>query len=479
MGVLMATIDSSIVNISLPTLVATFNTDFAAVQWVVLSYILVVTSLMLGAARLGDMTNKKRLYLGGLILFTVGSYLCAQSTSIHMLIGFRALQGLGATFTQALGIAIVTQVFPSRERGRALGIIGSIVSVGIALGPALGGLIISLANWNWIFLVNIPVGLVALGMVIKFIPDLEPINHDQRFDYWGALLMLVTLGSFALGLTLAQQTGFGEIQVQGLLITAGIGLIVFILIETHADQPMIDLSLFKNVLFDMNLIMAFLVAIVMAGLFIIPFYLELVQGYAPTLVGALMIVQPIAMGLIAPLAGGLSDRFGSRLISVVGLISVSLGALAISTLREGQTPFDFAIRVIPIGVGMGLFVSPNNSAIMGAVSKERLGITSGLSALARTLGQTTGVPLIGTLFTTQVLIAGGLTIGSDVTQAVPQALVVGIHHTFQIAAVVVFTSMLIALAALWLDRRQKISLKHSTDSVTPSTQPWRKVREKK
>ena len=171
MGVFMATLDSSIVNISLPTLVKAFHSNLATIEWVILSYVLVLTSMMLGAARLGDMYDKKKLYMGGMVLFIIGSLLCGLSPSVGWLIGFRALQGLGATFMQALGAAMITEIFPAKERGRALGIIGSIVSVGIAVGPPLGGMLIGLIGWQSIFWVNVPVGiLTALSSRASFPP---------------------------------------------------------------------------------------------------------------------------------------------------------------------------------------------------------------------------------------------------------------------------------------------------------------------
>jgi EmrB/QacA subfamily drug resistance transporter len=458
MGVFMATLDSSIVNIALPTLVESLNTDFAAVQWVVLGYILVITTFTLGIARLGDMYDKKKLYLGGIAVFTLGSFLCASAVNINWLIAFRAIQGLGAAFLVALGIAIISEVFPPEMRGRALGTMGSIVSVGIAIGPPLGGLIIGLANWRWIFLVNLPVGIFALWIVYRSIPPLSAPRPGQRFDMPGALVMFLTLAAYAAGMTFGQRLGFDTSTVRLLLTGAVIGIVFFIWIETRTSQPMIDLKLFKNPLFGMNLLMAFLIFIVMGGLFIMPFYLELVQGYPIALVGVLMMVLPISMGLIAPLAGSLSDRFGPRIISLIGLGLIITGCLGLSTLQAGMAPLDYIIRTAFIGAGVGFFQSPNNSAIMGAAPRERMGIASGLMALSRTLGQTTGLPLMGALFTTHVLSSAALPAGFNVTEAGQAALVVGIQGTFRTAAFFLFASTLIAVASLYLDQRRKRSL---------------------
>ncbi|MCE1253811.1 MAG: MFS transporter [Anaerolineae bacterium] len=458
LGTLMSTLDASIVNISLPTLEKFFSTNFATVQWVVLSYALILTSLTLGVARLGDMINKKRLYLFGMALFTFGSFLCAMSPSIYYLIAFRAVQGLGAALVQALGFAIITEVFPAQERGKALGLMGSIVSIGIASGPPLGGLIIGTVGWHWVFLVNIPIGIMALIFITRFVPELHATNRNQRFDLAGAVIMFAVLSVYALAMTLGQDQGFTNTLVLSLLAVAFAGLVFFVWVEKNQKYPMIDLSLFKNFLFNLNLMMGFLTSIVLAGLFILPYYLELVKHYPELVVGLLMMVDPLAMGIVAPLAGSLSDRFGSRAISILGLIVISIGSLSLGSLQIGTSQVGFVLHMIPIGLGLGLFMAPNNSAIMGSVPKERLGITSGLLTLTRMLGQTTGLPLMGALFSAGVSAAAGLSIGSDVTSAPPAALVAGIEKAFHTAAFFVFASVVIAVLAFVIDRRQKKQL---------------------
>jgi len=454
MGVFMATLDASIVNISLPTLVQDLNTDLATITWVILSYVLVLTSMMLGVARLGDMFNKKKLYMNGLGLFSFASLLCGLAPNVYWLIGFRALQGFGAAMTQAIGIAIITEVFPAKERGRALGIIGTTVSIGIAIGPPLGGLLIGLVGWPAIFLVNVPVGVLAIWVVNHFVPSSEA-RLGQRFDAAGALILFVTLSSYALGMTAWQQQGIESMLTRGLLVAATAGLILFIFVEARIKQPMIDLRMFRNILFSINLLMGFLVFVVMAGMFIMPFFLELVKGYPVQTVGLIMMANPIAMGLIAPIAGSLSDRFGSRGISLLGLIAFAIGCFTISTLNQNVTALGFILRLIPFGIGSGMFQSPNNSAIMGEAPRERLGVASGLLSLSRTLGQTTGLPLMGALFTSLVLSFSGLSTGLDITSAAPANLVAGINGTYRVAALIIMTSIILATIALWLDNYRK------------------------
>lgn len=467
MGVFMATLDASIVNISLPTLVKEFNTDFATIEWVILSYVLVVTSLMLGVARLGDMLDKKRLYVTGLGLFTLSSMLCGLSPNVGWLIAFRAMQGLGAAMTQALGLAIISEIFAPHERGRALGLMGSTVSIGIASGPPLGGLLIGLFGWQSIFLVNVPVGILAILVVTRLVPS-SPIRPNQRFDLPGAVVLFFTLASYAIGMTLGQLEGFQNQLAIGLLITAAIGFIFFLFLQRRVRQPMIDLSMFRNKLFSINLLMAFLVFITMAGFFIMPFFLELVKGYETQKVGLLIMVNPIAMGLIAPIAGSLSDRFGSRGISLAGLVMVVIGCLTLSTLNENVNEIGFILRLLPIGIGQGMFQSPNNNAVMGAVPRERLGVASGLLSLSRTLGQTTGLPLMGALFSTLVISFAGLPAGTDATTAPAAALVAGINGTYRTAAIIIFAAIILAGVALWMDSRAKKSVPSERKSEAKS-----------
>jgi EmrB/QacA subfamily drug resistance transporter len=451
LGVLMFTLDTSIVNIALPTLVNELDTTFATIQWVVLSYLLIVTALVLGAARLGDMLGKKRLYSVGLIVFTVSSLLCGLAPSVGFLIGFRALQGLGAVFISALGAAIITEVFPDSERGRALGIIGAVVSLGIALGPTVGGLLIGIAGWRTIFLVNVPIGIFASFIVARVIPSpaRQGINAKLSFDTFGALLMTVTLTFFALGMTEGQNRGFGSGVAVSLLTSAAIGLVCFLVLESRIKQPMLALDMFRNIQLSLSLLMGLLVFIVVAGLiFILPFFLELVLKFSTQQVGLLLAVSPVLGGIVAPISGTLSDRFGSRIISLIGLVLMLIGCLLLSTLNAQVTELGYVWRVAPFGIGLGMFQSPNNSAIMGGVSRERLGIASGLLSLSRTLGQTAGVPLLGALFAGLALSSSNLASNAKLTDVPAEALVYGVQGTFHAAAVILMAAAILT-AVVW------------------------------
>jgi EmrB/QacA subfamily drug resistance transporter len=454
MGVFLATIDGSIVNISLPTLVDSFQTDFALVQWVVLAYLLTVTTLMLGVGRLADIYGKKPIYTAGFIVFTIGSVLCGLSLTIYTLIGFRVLQAVGAAMVMALGMAITTEAFPPSERGRALGISGTIVSVGIAVGPTLGGLIVKNLSWHWIFFVNLPIGIVGTWLVVRYVPAFRPPG-GQRFDYWGALTLCVSLLSLLVALTLGQRKGFGDQYVLMLLGMWILFLAAFIFIELRVEQPMIDLRLFRRSLFSVSLTTGFTIFICLAGTtLLMPFYTENVLGYDPQQTGLLMATIPVALGVIAPVSGSLSDRFGSRPITVAGLAVLVAGFLAVSTLSAQTTTLGYVLRFLPIGLGIGIFQSPNNSAIMGATPRDRLGIASGMLAMTRTLGQTAGIAVLGALWAGQVFKHAGRVLAGGATVAPIPAQVFALRDTFVIVSILIISALLLSIWGLREERKQ-------------------------
>lgn len=462
LGVLMSTLDATIVNIALPTLVQELNAGFGMVQWVVLSYLLVLTALTLGVARLGDMYGKKRVYLPGLVLFVIGSALCGLSPTVGWLIAFRALQGLGGVMVAALGAAIVTEVFPGSERGRAIGIIGSLVSVGVALGPSLGGVILEWASWHWIFLVNVPIGIVAVTIVVRFVPNDVPAHAGQRFDVVGALVLAATLGSYALGMTLIENNGF-SMPVIGLLVGAAVGLALFLLLQLRLDHPMINLGMFRNALFSMNLLMGTLVFIaISANLLILPFYLEQVKGFSTAQTGLLLAVVPIATAVVAPISGSMADRYGPRPVSVIGLILIAGGYGLLSLLRTTTSVPIYLLSITPVSIGLGVFQSPNNSAVLGSVGRGRLGVASGLLTLSRTLGQTTGVPLMGALFAGMTVAAGATAVDS----AAPQQLVAGVRSAFIASGIIILLTLVLAVIALRRSRMgDALATQHDHEEV--------------
>ena len=448
MGVFLATIDSSIVNVALPTLVRDFNTNFQSVQWVVLAYLLTLATLLLSVGRWADMKGKKPIYTAGFIIFTIGSFLCGVAPNILTLIVFRVIQALGATMILSLGMAIVTEAFPPSERGMALGITGTMVSIGIVIGPTMGGLIIDALSWNWIFFVNLPIGIIGTLMVLRFVPSIHPTGN-QRFDILGALCLFLSLLSFALALTLGQSFGFKDIRILIIFLTFICFLVAFLFIEYRIDDPMIDLDQFRNRTFSNGLVTGFITFVAIAGTTILmPFYLENVLGYSTRQVGILIAALPISMGLIAPIAGYMSDRFGTRPMTLIGLGILSLGYLFLSTLTSTTTTIGFVLRFLLIGIGMGLFQSPNNSAIMGIAPKDRLGTVSGMLAVNRTLGQTTGIAMLGAIWASRVFHYSGSSSLINATDAPVQAQVSGLQDSFYIIVLMLVSALGYSLLSL-------------------------------
>ena len=452
MGIFLATIDGSIVNVALPTLSTALGADFATVQWVVLSYLLTITTLLAVVGRLADMYGRKRLYNSGFVVFTVGSLLCGLSPSVGWLIGFRVLQGIGAALILALGLALVTEAFPPQERGRALGIAGSIVSIGIVTGPTLGGVIIENLSWHWIFFVNVPIGILGTYLVWRNIPATRPPG-GQAFDFGGAATLCLGLLGILLGLTTGQQEGFTSPQALGLFVFGIFFLLALLYIQRRHPQPIIDPVLFRNRLFTVNLVTGLLVFVGLGSGVLIPFYLETVLGYSVQQVGLLLAVVPIALGIVSPISGVLSDRVGSRPISVLGLAVTLLGYLALSTLSTETTAVGFMLRYVLVGVGVGLFQSPNNSAMMGTAPRERLGVASGLLAMTRNLGQTVGIAVLGALWAALVFGAAGGPVAGGATAAPLAAQAAGLAGVSRIVAGLVGVALLVALWAWWGERR--------------------------
>ncbi len=449
MSIFLATIDGSIVNLALPTLVRELNTSFAAVQWVVLSYLLTVTTLMLGIGRLADIRGKKMIYLLGFVVFTIGSVLCALAPTVGWLIGFRIVQAAGGAMVMALGAAIVTEAFPPQERGKALGIIGSMVSLGIVTGPLLGGVLIAVLSWHWIFLVNLPIGIVGTWMAQRFVPDIQPAG-GQRFDFAGASTLFISLMGLLLGLTIAQEAGFTNPTSLALFVVWIVFLLLFIRIELRSSEPMIDLRLFRNRIFRVNLGTGFLTFLAISGTMILmPFYLENMLGYPIQLIGPLQAAVPVMLGILAPVSGILSDRYGSRRITVLGLLVLVIAYVILSTLSTETTTLGYILRMLPLGLGMGIFQSPNNSAVMGAVPRERLGIASGLLSMTRTLGQTVGIAVLGTIWAGQVAARSGESVSGGATNASAVVQVAAMRDTIWLVVGLLAIALAIAVWAWW------------------------------
>ena len=437
LGSLMATLDGSIVNIALPAIETDFRIGLNSVEWVVVAYLLVVGSLLLPFGRLGEVLTFKRVYLAGFAIFTVASVCCGASPNAAMLVAFRVVQGVGAAMLMAMGPAIVAHTFQDHERGRALGLNGVSVAIGLSLGPALGGILTQVASWRAIFLINLPIGLLAILWAARVLPSEKP-GKDQSFDVKGAALSGVALFALLLALSDGQEWGWTSPVVVGLFIAFVVLGAAFLRVERRSIQPMIDLALFKIRPFSAGLAS---VVVAFAGLFtatfLLPFLLEQGRGFSPIEAGLLLTPVPITMALVAPISGAASDRFGPRVLASTGMALMALSLVSLT-----QLPVDFALpdlvwRLVLLGVGQGMFMSPNSSAVLGSVPRPRVGTASGTLAQMRVNGQALGIALSGAIVATRLPIHLGNLGGGPATAAVRSAALAGaIHDAFVVAALV-------------------------------------------
>lgn len=454
-GILLGTIDASIVYIALPTLVREFNTSFGTVQWVALAYMLTLSTLTLTMGRLGDMVGKKQIYTVGMVVFTIGSLLCGISSSIYWLIGFRVFQAIGAAMTSALGTAVIIEAFPPRERGKAIGAAGAFVSFGIIAGPAIGGVLINFISWRWVFFVNIPIGIVGVIMALRFVPNLKNAK-GQRFDYFGACAIFVSQLAFLLALTNGQRLGFGSPFIIGLFVVCLVFFILFFLVESTFGHPLVDLGLFKNRLFGINLLNGFISYVSIGGVVVLmPFYLENVLSYNPLQVGLILAVLPVSGGIVSPISGILSDRFGTRPIAVLGLLIIVGGYISLTTLDAETTTIEYILKFIPLGIGLGIFQSPNNSAIMGAAPGHRLGLVSSLLPVTRTLGNSSGIAAIGAFWVSRMAFHSGSQISKNLAQVPGAAQVNALQDTFWSVALLTVVSVIFAIWGLFIGKKQR------------------------
>jgi EmrB/QacA subfamily drug resistance transporter len=379
----------------------TFGSDIATVEWVVTIYLLIVSGLLLSFGRLGDMRGHKSVFLIGFTIFITSSALCGWAPSITALIAFRGLQALGAAMLASNSPAILTKNFPASQRGQALGLQATMTYLGLTAAPSLGGWLTDLISWRSVFYINIPVGLAAFVLSWKFIPQDRKTENQERFDLLGAGVFLGGLIALLLGLIQGYAWGWTSLPILSLKIIAGFFLAIFIIVETRSSNPMLDLNLFKNRVFSASTISAlFNYIAVFSILLLLPFYLLLGRGFSPSQAGLILTIQPIIMAIVAPISGGISDRIGTRIPSIFGMLILSLGLILLSRLGPDSPIYEIGLALGIVGLGTGTFISPNNSAIMGSAPSERQGIAAGILATARSTGMVLGVGLAGAIFTT-------------------------------------------------------------------------------
>jgi EmrB/QacA subfamily drug resistance transporter len=451
-GIFMATLDSSIVNISLPTIGSYFHVPLnGAVEWVIIAYLVVIAGVLLTIGRLADMVGRKNLWAAGLIVFTLGSAICGASPTLLVLIIARAFQGLGGALIMSVSPAILTGAFPPEERGRALGMNAVFVALGTSVGPTLGGLITANFSWRWIFYVNVPLGIIGVIATLLVLKERQA-RTTGRFDPTGALLLAVGLVALTLGLSFGQEWGWNSLALIATLIISASGFVLLVIVEQRVTDPIIDFSLLHNRVFvsaNVSLIMSFLALFAVS--FMLPFYLEELRAFSVIEAGLLLSPLPLTIAVIAPFSGALADRIGTRWLAASGLTIACVGLILISQLNAHSSVGDIIWRLVVTGAGQALFQSPNNSALMGSAPRARQGVAAGFLATGRVMGQSVSVALAGAIFTS----LGGAIAGAVLARelSLPASKIVSLQDTFTsafhttfivcacIAALGVFTSL--------------------------------------
>ncbi|NMP21654.1 DHA2 family efflux MFS transporter permease subunit [Sulfobacillus harzensis] len=420
-GAFMAAVDASIVNVAIPDLAHYYNATASITGWVLISYLLTLATLLTLFGRLADMLGRRPLYTFGFLVFIVGSAACGAAPSLGFLIVARVFQAAGAAMLQANSVAIITATVPATVRGKAIGFQGSAQAVGLSVGPAVGGALIGLFGWRAIFYVNVPVGIIGTLMAAMILPKDKVTQSNTTFDWWGALLFSPALVAVMLAVTIAPHVGWTSPAVLGLFVATIVLLVAFIRRETNFRAPLVDVKLFKLKIFTMGNVTGLLSYLVMFGvLFLMPFFFERVGGFPSAIVGLLLTAVPIGMTVVSPQAGGLADRYGSRLLTTVGMGVSALGAFILSlTVGLNIHLIILILGLILVGMGLGMFTPPNNSSVMGALPITRLGVGGGILNMSRSLGMAFGTAVSSTLMAGFLAAYGGRLTGGPRAPWVP------------------------------------------------------------
>lgn len=398
LGITVAVLDGAIANVALPTIARELHASPAQSIWIVNAYQLAIIISLLSLSFLGDMLGYRRIYQCGLVVFTCTSLFCALSDSLGMLTFARVLQGFGAAALMSVNTALIRIIYPQRHLGRGMGINSLIVAVSSAAGPTVAAAILSVASWQWLFLINIPVGITALCLALRFLPDNQQKSQDQRFDVVSGVMNALTFG-----LLISLLSGFAQGMNGQLLLAELLSLLVvgtlFIRRQLRMTFPLLPVDLFRIPVFALSIgtsVCSFCAQ--MLAMVSLPFFLQSVLGRSEVATGLLLTPWPLATMVMAPVAGRLIERIHAGLLGAIGLAMFASGLFALALLPTSPTDVDIIWRMILCGAGFGLFQSPNNHTIISSAPRHRSGGASGMLGTARLLGQASGAALVALMF---------------------------------------------------------------------------------
>jgi EmrB/QacA subfamily drug resistance transporter len=440
----MIMLDNTVVNVALPAIQSDLGISVSELEWTVAAYALTFASLLLTGGKLGDLLGRRLIFIIGLSVFTLSSLACGLSSTAPELISARAVQGIGAALMMPATLSIISATFHARERGMAIGIWAGVSAMALAIGPLLGGVITEHISWNWIFYVNVPIGVVAVLAAILVVPESRDTSHEQRLDLPGLLTSGVGLFSLVYALIEANNYGWTSARILGLFVVAVVALTAFVLLEMHQRLPLLDLSLFKNGTFAGANIVAILVTLAMFGIFVFfPIYMQTFRGWSPIQAGAALLPWTLMVVIFAPIAGKLSDRVGSRWLIAGGMTVVSICCLLLSTVTLTSSFWDMLPAFLLGGLGMSFVMTPMSAAAMGAAPVDKAGVASGVLNTFRQVGVALGIGIMGAIISNRAAAYGS---------PAPEAFVYGLTFGMKVSAGICFAG---AIAAATLIRRYR------------------------
>jgi EmrB/QacA subfamily drug resistance transporter len=450
-GLFMIMLDNTVVNVALPSIQRDLKVSVSSLEWVVNSYFLTFAVLLLTGGKLADLLGRRRVFIVGLVIFTLSSLACGLATSGEMLIASRAVQGVGAALLNPATLSIISATFAPRQRGTAMGIWVGVSAMALALGPITGGLLAEHAHWSWIFFINVPIGVLAIITARIVIRESRDTSADQRLDVPG----LVTSGGALLALTYAlieaNNKGWTSVEILALFAVAAAGLIAFIALERYQRAPMLDLSLFRNRTFTGANLTMMLVALSMFGVFFfVSLFVQNILGYSPVQAGASFLPMTLCIILFAPVAGKLSDQIGSRWLMSGGMALVGVSLVLFSLLNQSSSFWNLFPALLVGGAGMAMAMTPTTSAAMSSVPVDKAGVGSGVLNSSRQVGGSLGVAVMG------AILGSYISVGTT-SPEFPGQFVNGFQAALHVAAVIAFVAAFVAYA-LVRDTRQRAAL---------------------
>jgi EmrB/QacA subfamily drug resistance transporter len=439
-GLFMIMLDNTIVNVALPSIQHSLGLKVSELEWVVTGYALTFGAFMLTGGKLADLLGRRRIFVVGLVVFTSASLACGLAGSATVLIGARVIQGLGAAMMNPATLSIITVTFPPHQRGKAIGIWAGVSALALAIGPLVGGFLSERVNWNWIFFINIPVGILAVVAAYMFITESRDTSHEQRPDFPGLITSTVGLFALTYGLIEANHYGWSSTRILVSFAIAALALGAFVLLELRQRLPMLDLSLFKNRVFAGANTVMLLVGLAMFGVFFfVSLYVQEILGYSPIQAGASFLPWTLLIVLLAPQTGRLNDRVGPRWLVTGGMVVLASALFIFSRLGVGATFWDLLPAMILGGIGMAASMPPVTATAMGAVPRDKAGVGSAVLNSMRQVGGSIGLALLGAIVAASVP-AGGRPSPSD--------FVTGYHHALEVGTVIALCGAVIAALTL-------------------------------